>query len=158
MNKPYDSAQDVLEHIDRVKFYLDKIERCLHKRGIEHDKSKLSEPEKSIFDKLTPELKLLEYGSEEYKKSLEELKLALTHHYANNSHHPEYYVNGINGMNLLDILEMLCDWKASSERHITGNIEKSLKINKARFNISDQLYSILYNTAKEMGWTNHESN
>jgi len=49
-------------------------------------------------------------------------------------------------MNLVDIMEMLCDWKASSARHNDGNIRTSLELNKDRFNIDAQLYQILENT------------
>lgn len=56
--------------------------------------------------------------------------------------------NGINGMSLMDIVEMLCDWKAASERHNDGDIMKSIEINKTRFGISDQMTAILINTAK----------
>ncbi len=75
---------------------------------------------------------------------------ALKHHYENNEHHPEFHKDGINGMTLIDLIEMLCDWKASSERHENGDIFKSLKINTERFQISPQLLSILENTAKEL--------
>lgn len=53
----------------------------------------------------------------------------------------------VNGMNLLDIVEMLLDWKAASERHNDGNILKSIQHNTKRFNLSPQLVSILENTA-----------
>ena len=76
------------------------------------------------------------------------MKLAMNHHYAQNSHHPEHYDNGINDMDLIDLIEMICDWKAASERHADGNIFESIKINKQRFNISDQLERIFINTAK----------
>lgn len=33
----------------------------------------------------------------------------LDHHYQNNDHHPEHFELGINGMNLLQLLEMLAD-------------------------------------------------
>jgi hypothetical protein len=52
----------------------------------------------------------------------------------------------ISQMTLIDLIEMLCDWKASTLRHKDGDIFKSLEINKKRFNISDQLYNILKNT------------
>lgn len=55
-------------------------------------------------------------------------------------------------MDLLDIVEMLCDWKAATERHNDGDIMKSLEINKNRFNIDDQLFAILENTVKRMEW------
>lgn len=58
----------------------------------------------------------------------------------------------VNGMTLLDVIEMLCDWKAATERHADGSITQSIQINRKRFNISDQLAEILENTRKEMGW------
>jgi hypothetical protein len=59
---------------------------------------------------------------------------------------------GINGMSLFDLLEMLCDWKAAGERHADGCVKRSLKVNKERFKLSDQLASVLHNTAVECGW------
>ena len=53
-------------------------------------------------------------------------------------------------MNLFDLLEMLVDWKAATERHTDGSIEKSLVINKTRFNISSELSAILNNTVAYM--------
>lgn len=146
----YDSAKDTLLHIKRVNELLLCFAKELMDRAIRHDGSKLEEPEKYLFDKMTPKLKGLTYGSEEYKKSLDELKPALDHHYANNSHHPEYYKSGINDFTLIDLIEMFLDWKAASERHEDGDIFRSIEINKKRFEISDQLVHILNNTAKDM--------
>ena len=50
-------------------------------------------------------------------------------------------------MTLVDLLEMLCDWKASSMRHQDGNILKSIEINQTRFGYTDELKKILENTA-----------
>ena len=80
------------------------------------------------------------------------MKVALDHHYANNSHHPEHYENGVNGFDLFDLVEMLFDWKAATERHADGDIRKSIGINKERFGISEQLCYIFRNTADRMGW------
>jgi len=55
-------------------------------------------------------------------------------------------------MTLLDVVEMLCDWKAASERTKQGSIAASLTHNKERFGISDQLAAILENTVRELGW------
>ena len=117
-----------------------------------YDSSKLESPEKGLFDKYTPLLKNLVYDSPEYKQSLVDLKPALDHHYANNSHHPEFYKNGIDGMNLFDILELFVDWKAAGERNKEGNIFVSIQKNKKRFNMSDQLCNILENTADYLGY------
>lgn len=60
--------------------------------------------------------------------------------------------SGINGMSLLDLLEMVCDWKAATMRHADGNIVRSLEINQKRFDMTPQLAGIIRNTIAEMGW------
>lgn len=60
--------------------------------------------------------------------------------------------SGIYGMSLLDLIEMLADWKAAGMRHADGNIWKSLEVNRERFGISYQLFEIFKNTVKELGW------
>jgi hypothetical protein len=117
------------------------------KRGELHDQTKLEHPEVELFTEFTPKLANSTYGSKEYEEFKVSMGPALQHHYANNRHHPEHHKNGINDMNLLDVVEMLCDWKASSERHNDGNIRKSIEINANRFNMSPQLTKILENTA-----------
>lgn len=151
MNK-YDSTHDTRQHIDSVRENIGEVIQDLFVRAVRHDESKLSEPEKSLFDEFTPKLRGSTYGSEEYKGFLEKMGSALQHHYQVNSHHPEHYENGINGMDLIDVLEMLADWKAATTRHADGDIRKSLEINRIRFNISDQLYDILKNTIDKLGW------
>ena len=148
----YDSTHDTQTHIDRVSRLLSYFAAELEARGKIHDDSKLGPVEKPLFDKLTPRLFTLTYGSREYEEALKELKPALDHHYANNRHHPQYFRNGLNDMNLLDIVEMLIDWKAATERHNDGDIYDSIRINQKRFGISDQLTQIFINTAKAMGW------
>lgn len=142
----YDSKADTLLHIKRVAQLMTQAAQQLLDRAMIHDDSKLISPEKEIFDEMTPKLKGMTYGSNEYKQSLKELGVALDHHYAHNPHHPEYHAKGIDGMDLFDIMEMLFDWLAATERHADGNIFKSLEINKKRFGISTQLSKILTNT------------
>lgn len=146
----YDSKQDTLNHINRVRELLNSCVLIFLDRAKEHDKSKLQPPEKPIFDEFTPKLKDSTYGSDEYKSYLAEMGEALKHHYANNSHHPEHYENGVDGMSLFDLVEMVCDWKAATERHDNGDIYKSLIINADRFSISPQLQSVLLNTVNEL--------
>lgn len=148
----YDSSADTLRHIKRINQLLGDSAAELIRRGQVHDSSKLESPEKELFDKYTPLLKNLVYDSPEYKQSLADLKPALDHHYANNSHHPEFYKNGIDGMNLFDMIELFADWKAAGERNKDGNIFVSIQKNKKRFNMSDQLCKILENTADYLGY------
>jgi len=142
----YDSKNDTEQHIEKVNFYLFKFIFNMVKEGLEHDRSKLFPPEKEIFDEFTPKLKELTYGGDEYKKCLQKMNVALEHHYKNNSHHPEFFENGISDMNMLHLIVMLADWKAAATRHSDGDILKSLEINRKRFKMSDQLYNLLKNT------------
>ena len=147
-----DSVKETKKHIKRVKELLSTICTKLRIRGDKHDASKLKDPEVTIFEEYTSKLKDTEYNSKEYKQFLQEMKPALDHHYKNNSHHPEHYKNGINGMSLIDIFEMLADWRAATERNKNGDIKKSIEMNTDRFKIDDQLKQILLNTVKELHW------
>jgi len=138
------------KHIEKVRKYIRFFTDRLTTRGENHDASKLESPEVELFAEHTERLAEIEYGSEEYKKELEALKPALDHHYSVNKHHPQYYPNGIEGMSLIDLIEMIADWKASSERYNSGNLLKSIELNIKRFNIEPQLAQILINTAKVM--------
>ena len=136
--KKYDKDRNEL--LDQYLFELEE-------RGINHDHSKLVSPEKEGFDIWTPALRGTTYGSEEYKRFLKELGKVLAHHYQVNRHHPEHFENGIYGMNIIDLTEMICDWKAASERHNDGDIIDSINnINKTRFGYDDSMEKVLKNT------------
>lgn len=144
----YDSTADTLKHIKKVNEFLIDFSVELLNRAKVHDDSKLESPEKELFDEFTPILEKVEYGSPEYKKSLEDLKPALDHHYEVNSHHPQHYHNGIDDMTLHDVVEMYCDWRAAVLRTKNGDMNKSIDINTERFKMSPQLAQIFKNTLK----------
>ena len=139
-----------MEHIHQVRHYLNRAIHDLLERGEKHDQSKLAPPEVGLFTEFTPKLASSTYGSPEYDGFRKAMGPALDHHYAKNRHHPEHFKHGVDDMNLLDIVEMLCDWKAASLRHNDGNIRKSIEINADRFKLSPQLVKILENTADLM--------
>jgi hypothetical protein len=143
----FDSAPDTLAHIKRVRALLAVMEAHLAHRGIVHDASKLTEPEKSAYDRAVPEMRKHPYGGPENKAATAELGPALLHHFANNSHHPEHYPDGIEGMDLLDVVEMLCDWRAAAERP-PGNGMVRMDVNRDRYGIEPQLAAILANTLR----------
>lgn len=136
------------KHIRQVEKFIGLIIDRLEERAEKHDGSKLISPEVEIFTEYTPKLANSTYGSDEYKANLKEMGVAIKHHYANNRHHPEHFENGIEDMNLIDVIEMLCDWKAATLRHEDGDLNKSIEINAERFGYSEQLKSIFLNTAK----------
>ena len=136
------------KHIEAVRKYIRFMIDKIDMRGVKHDASKLESPEVEVFAEYTPKLNSTTFGSEDYYQNLEQMKSALDHHYASNRHHPEHFVNGINDMTLIDVLEMFCDWKASTLRHNDGNLLKSIETNAERFSMEGQLKQILINTAR----------
>lgn len=138
------------KHIEKVRKYIRFFTDKLTSRGVNHDAAKLESPEVELFAEYTPKLATTEYNSEEYKQCLAGLKPALDHHYATYRHHPEHFANGVNDMNLIDLVEMLADWKAASERQHNGNLLTSIEVNATRFKMTDQLKQILLNTAKTL--------
>lgn len=141
-----ESKFKTMRHIETVRNYLNAIIKDLLKRQEQHDQTKLEPPEVDIFEVYTAKLRDSVYGSDEYKQFLAEMKPAIDHHNANNKHHPEYWQCGIQSMTLIDLIEMLCDWKAATLRHNTGDIFESLEINQKRFGYSDELKRIFQNT------------
>ena len=139
---------ETMKHIELVRKYLRFFTDKLTTRGVEHDRLKLESPEVEIFTEYTPKLAEATYGSEEYNNFLREMGVALQHHYANYRHHPEHCEKGINDMTLIDIVEMLCDWRAAAARQLDGNLLKSIEVNAERFGYGEQLKQIFINTAK----------
>ena len=139
---------ETYKHIEKVREYIQQFIVKIYSRALEHDRAKLEDPELEVFTEYTPKLSELTYDSPEYRECLEKMNGVLQHHYAQYRHHPEHFDHGIEDMNLIDIVEMFCDWKAASERQLDGNLLKSIEKNADRFNMDPQLKHILINTAK----------
>jgi len=164
------------KHIDTVKRAIGVVIVALQKRAATHDLSKLNSPEVEILTEMTPKLAGSTYGSNEYIGFLKEMKPMLDHHYSHNRHHPEYfkifvcthcnseYIDekpkrcefcqleefredfDFSRMNLIDLIEMFCDWKAATLRHDNGDLNKSITFNTGRFEINKQLVKIFENS------------
>lgn len=146
-NKEREALDDTLAHIRKVQFYLHEVCRRLMKRAREHDASKLKEPEFSKFAEVDfPSGS--QVNDEEYQAALDQLNEALDYHYAYNDHHPEHHASGIEDMHLLQLIELIVDWKAASERHDDGDIFHSIESNQERFGYSDELKRLLRRTAE----------
>jgi hypothetical protein len=140
-------------HIERVFQLMRQFATEIKIRGYSHDKSKFDPIEagplqemQNLIDKEGP----APYGTDEYRRRTALLGPMLEHHYANNSHHPEHFDNGVAGMTLVDLVEMFCDWKAASERGQEDAMNLSYSIEK--YKIDPMLASILINTAVKFGY------
>ena len=121
------TKERVPEFIARAKDKDDPFR--LMARGRLHDASKLEEPEKSTFDSLIPQLAGVAYGSPEYEAAAERAKPGVEHHYRRNSHHPEHYgPAGVAGMDLFDLVEMVCDWMAAAEREPEDGVKLAYNV------------------------------
>jgi len=126
------------KHKLQVMRFMLKVCLRILKRAWVHDFSKYSKEEAPYFA-AAANTKDVVYGSEEYKRDVEvNLKPALDHHYRLNSHHPQHFEKGFKEMQPLDVIEMLCDWKASTLRNKNGNIRTSLGLNRKRYGYTIQ--------------------
>jgi len=154
MNKSV--RETTLEHIRRVNELMKESAVIILNRGSKHDESKLSEPEAFGFESLGNDFRKFKYGSEEYYKKVNDPRFqeAVKHHHMVNRHHIEHFKNGIKDMNLFDIIEMICDWKAASERQENSVFEEHIQVNFYRFGIPDEYKNMIINTAKALGFIN----
>ena len=151
MKVEFDFLTDTLIHISEVQEELENFCHELRMRGIKHDRSKLQEPEFSIFVSTREQFKKANYGTPEYTAVVEVASTAVDHHHKNNRHHTKYYPDGVYNMNLIDIIEMICDWKAASRRSPDKTLEDSLEECFKRYNIVGQLQRVIWNTLMDMG-------
>lgn len=136
----------VIKHKFWVMLYICSFCLKMLWRGFIHDKSKFRLDEGCGYGKTIGKLCHVEYGSKENQKLLEESKTSRQLHYSRNSHHPEHYPYGIEGMSLEDFVEMFCDWKAAVRKHKNGDIQVSIETNCTRFSMQTQSYALLKNS------------
>jgi hypothetical protein len=152
----YDCTNDVLEHKRKVEYWMGRFWHSLKNRAPIHDNSKLNDPEeKAMFDHWTPELREATFGSDQYKVALDGMGEGVKRHYRANRHHPEHYENGVNGMTLVDVVEMVADWMAAAQ---AKNTHVDLAHAAQRFNLSPQLVDIIANQLREEDWWNEVDN
>ena len=140
-------THETLEHILKVSNNINKIIKQLIDRIEKHDKSRLQQEELKEYSDLLIKLKTSDITSEAYQKLLVDYNYIIKLHEKRNRHHPEFHYKGIAGMNLIDILEMLADWVAV---HPKQTLWKELPVLKEKYQLDDQLFSIIKNTLLDM--------
>ena len=140
-----DYVESVLSHKEQVARLLAEVSGALCMRAAQHDDSKFSDEEAAAYAEALTRLNAAPYGSPEYILACERIRPAIEHHYRVNRHHPEHFPNGVSDMNLVDLVEMTCDWIAAAKRS-GGDVVEALQVNRKRFGLSDQLYRIILQT------------
>lgn len=136
-----------------IKNHQHKVQRNIYllcskliKRAEEHDKSKLQEPELTGWEEMDKEPRS-EYGTPEYFEKQEKYRWVFEHHYRNNRHHPEYWQGFLCEMDLIDVLEMICDW-ASFDNMTDLDAIKIIEQQMDRFGFDGLLKNLILNTFK----------
>ncbi len=146
---------DTRKHQQLVAERLITCAKRLLDKAVEHDASKFSDTEKKHYIEPVWELntKDVEFGSDDYKRLTAMMGDGWAHHCFHNSHHPEnvqltmpeFSGDPFSGMDLFDLMEMLCDWIAASKRR--GNSPHlAFAQMEEKFGLSHQTRCILGNT------------
>ncbi|MBA3825026.1 MAG: hypothetical protein H0X24_14160 [Ktedonobacterales bacterium] len=138
--------RNVIAHKRLVAAFMNGVIADLIWRSATHDDSKFDPAEFDAYADNLPNFDKATYGTEEYRAALARIKPAIAHHYQANRHHPEHFSDGINGMNLLDVLEMVCDWMAAAQCNPGGTL--NLEQQRERFGIDPQLFAIIQHTVE----------
>lgn len=142
--------KDYIQHVQWVSEGIGwMINKLLH-RMLTHDRTKVEEPELSIYAEIVPGFRGLEYGTQAHKDHGDKLGPAWAHHVEHNKHHPEHFPDGINNMTLIDLVEMVCDWRAASLRNGYFDYETSVEVFAKKFANDSQLISVIRNTCREL--------
>lgn len=152
MNASIGVLTNLLKHISEVRENLAQIRANLERRAEAHDRSKLLPEEFDGFVKTWARFQKADYGSPEYEECSKVIQPSIDHHYAYNRHHVAYHKNGFEDMTLLDILEMLADWRSAANRNQNLTFEDSLPIAFKRYKIPKNMQRHILNTLRELGW------
>ena len=143
--------RNLAEHKQLVGKYMQKVIAELTTRAIAHDESKWGEEEFPPYAKQLPLFEQADYGSPEYIACLRAIKPAIDHHFSVERHHPEHFGSeGINGMNLIDLVEMVCDWMAAAQRGGGSLANLRLDLQQDRFAIGSQLQGAIEHTVEAL--------
>jgi len=152
MNMEFDFLCDTVLHIGEVAENLEEVASELKKRGLAHDRTKLQQLEFDGFVSTREKFKKANYGTPEYKECVELTRPAVNHHYENNRHHTGFHKNGLNDMTLIDIIEMIADWKAAARRSPDKTLKDTLDYAFKKYGFDAQMQTIVNNTLKQLGW------
>lgn len=138
----------ILRHQALVRKYLLNLAHQLQQRALLHDLSKFQLDEFAGIVEINQVAREHRIDSPEYKASIQAEAVKL--HWSRNPHHPEFYPGGIKDMSLLDLVEMVIDWRAASETYGRTSFSESLRIQRERFMMTDEQYHFIQLIAEEI--------
>ena len=152
MQVEFEVLNDIIAHISEVAENLSQMVGDLEQRAKAHDRSKFEPLEFDAFVQTRPKFRVANYGTPEYQECVDAIKPAIDHHYQVNCHHTGFYSGGFADMNLLDIIEMLADWRAASRRSPDLTFKDSLPRAYKKYGIPDNMQRHIEQTLDYLGW------
>ena len=131
----------LIRHKNNIKANLGSLSAELLKRAELHDQSKLSPDELPGFIEIHNIAREHPIGSKEYEAAMRSAT-CIQEHFSNNSHHPEYH-NCVSDMGLLDIIEMVLDWKAAADTYGMKTLRESLDYQLSRHGFTDEQWWLI---------------
>lgn len=139
------TVNEIFKHKKSVKEKLNFLSEELADRAEHHDDSKLKKPEIGWLIEMDKE-PIFKYGTPEYFEKKKKWQKFFDHHYALNRHHPEHFIQGVQGMTLIDLCEYCCDIISYfAEMHPKQAIQ-TVEQQQSRFGFDEQLTQVLKNT------------
>jgi len=142
----------VIAHRAHVAARLGQIIARLRERAELHDLTKIQPEEFDVFVETHEEFAKARFGTPEYAAVEEKGRKAVQHHYKHNPHHVKHHENGWEDMNLIDLLEMLADWKAASRRNPGKWWGERFSKALDRGHFPEPVRKLLRNTVLDLGW------
>lgn len=143
-------VQFIYEHQQKVAAVIRQVIQELIARALTHDASKFTTQElKDNLVTLPDKWGLLAeghgYHSPEQEQHRARFTAEIARHRKAHRHHPEYHADGVNDMDLIDLIEMICDWYVSAP-----DIDQSIRKNSEDYEIDPHISRILENTASKL--------
>lgn len=146
---------DTRKHQQAVAERLIAVAKKFMDRAMNHDASKLEEPERSAY--IEPVFALnseeVPYGSSRYKELTAKMSEGWKHHEAINDHHIGFFLpysvqtlnDPVRCLDMFSLIEMCCDWIAAAKRR--GNDPGlALKVMVEKYPMDEHLQQVIRNT------------
>lgn len=141
------TKQYIYDHKLAVQKKMYILIKELEHRADSHDDSKLREPEYSGWLEMDKEPRY-PYGTPQYFEKMRRWKWLFDLHYRHNRHHPEHWHGFFEDMDLMDVLEMMCDWVSYNDRLTSMSAIEITEQQCERFGFPPLLKDLIMNTLK----------
>ena len=128
----------ITEHREEVADALYALADAISRRARIHDRDKLKGKNFRDYVEVSKIGRTHPFGSEAYAEAMKPHKAeggVVDRHFKANPHHPEFYDIPKVQMNFLDIIEMVCDWRAAARTYGTGRLSESVAYQKQNMDL-----------------------